>query len=127
MTWRKMAWNTGNRLDITSHFLNDGREELRTALRFVAVPYQIPRRCVAAYFPEANVLVPIASVALKSNTPTSKAVVVSLTLSQFHSDSAADREVSTPAQPFTASPSSQSTIRKFFVNFEESLIRLPII
>ena len=47
------------------------------APRFVAVPYEIPRRCVATYFPETNVLVPIGSVALRSNTPTSKAVVVS--------------------------------------------------
>jgi anaerobic selenocysteine-containing dehydrogenase len=91
------GWKAGDRLDITSHFSNNGHEELRTAPRFVAVPYEIPRRCVATYFPEANVLVPIASVAVKSNTPTSKAVVVSLEPSQFHSDSAADHEISTPA------------------------------
>jgi molybdopterin-dependent oxidoreductase alpha subunit len=70
-------WKPGELLDITSHFRNDGIEELRTAPRFVVVPYEIPRRCVATYFPEANVLVPIGSVALRSNTPTSKAVVVS--------------------------------------------------
>jgi molybdopterin-dependent oxidoreductase alpha subunit len=74
-------WKTGDQLDITSHFRNNGKEELRTAARFVAVPYEIPRRCVATYFPEANVLVPIGSVALKSNTPTSKGVIVSLRLS----------------------------------------------
>src|SRR2546421_4869588 len=28
-------------------------------------PYEIPRRCAAAYFPEANVLVPVRSVADK--------------------------------------------------------------
>jgi molybdopterin-dependent oxidoreductase alpha subunit len=72
------GWQSGDRLDITSHFWNDGVEELRTALSFVAVPYDIPRRCVATYFPEANVLVPINSVALRSNTPTSKAIVVTL-------------------------------------------------
>jgi molybdopterin-dependent oxidoreductase alpha subunit len=71
------GWKAGELLDITSHFRNDGKEELRTAPRFVAVPYEIPRRCAATYFPEANVLVPIGSVALRSNTPTSKAVVVS--------------------------------------------------
>jgi hypothetical protein len=32
---------------------------------------------MATYFPEANVLVPIGSVALRSNAPTSKTVVVS--------------------------------------------------
>jgi anaerobic selenocysteine-containing dehydrogenase len=89
------GWNAGDRLDITSHFKNEGHEELRTAPRFVAVPYEIPRRCVAAYFPEANVLVPIGSVALKSNTPTSKAVIVSLVPSKFRSDSAADHEIET--------------------------------
>jgi hypothetical protein len=33
---------------------------------------------VATYFPEANVLVPIDSVAEKSNTPTSKFVLVTI-------------------------------------------------
>ncbi len=75
---RDRGWKAGDRLDITSHFLKNGEEELRTAPCFLAVPYEIPRRCVATYFPEANVLVPIGSVALGSNTPTSKAVVVSL-------------------------------------------------
>ncbi|HYM74752.1 MAG TPA: FdhF/YdeP family oxidoreductase [Candidatus Dormibacteraeota bacterium] len=74
---KDQGWKAGIALDITSHFNNDGTEELRKALRFVAVPYEIPRGCVATYFPEANVLVPIDSVALRSNTPTSKAVVVS--------------------------------------------------
>jgi len=71
------GWKRGDLLDITSHFRNGGNYELRTAPRFVLVPYEIPRHCVATYFPEANVLVPIGSVALRSNTPTSKAVVVS--------------------------------------------------
>jgi hypothetical protein len=42
------------------------------------VPYQIPPRCAAAYFPETNVLVPIRSVADKSNQPASKSIIVSL-------------------------------------------------
>jgi molybdopterin-dependent oxidoreductase alpha subunit len=70
------GWKSGDRLDISSHFRNGAAQELRTARHFLAVPYEIPRRCVATYFPEANVLVPIGSVARKSNTPTSKAVVV---------------------------------------------------
>jgi len=78
---KEQGWKAGDRLDITSHFCNEGKDELRAARRFLAVPYEIPRRCVATYFPEANVLVPIVSVALRSNTPTSKAVVVSLALS----------------------------------------------
>jgi molybdopterin-dependent oxidoreductase alpha subunit len=64
----------GQLVDLTSHF-EDGE---RTAPRFVVVPYSIPRRCAATYFPEANVLVPIGSVADKSNTPASKSVVISL-------------------------------------------------
>ncbi len=82
------GWKAGDRLDITSHFQNNGKEELRMAPRFVLVPYEIPRRCVATYFPEANVLVPIGSVALGSNTPTSKAVIVSLAPTRFHDDGA---------------------------------------
>jgi molybdopterin-dependent oxidoreductase alpha subunit len=76
------GWRAGDRLDITSHFWGAAGEERRTALRFLVVPYEIPRRCVATYFPEANVLVPIDSVAKISNTPTSKAVVVSFVVSK---------------------------------------------
>ncbi len=48
----------------------------RVAHKFIVVPYPIPQSCAATYFPEANVLVPINSVAEKSNTPVSKAVVI---------------------------------------------------
>ncbi|HKN84515.1 MAG TPA: hypothetical protein VJW17_13800, partial [Pyrinomonadaceae bacterium] len=61
-------------VDLVSHF--EGEE--RIARRFVIVPYDIPRRCAATYFPEANVLVPVRSVALKSNTPASKSVVITI-------------------------------------------------
>jgi molybdopterin-dependent oxidoreductase alpha subunit len=61
-------------VDLISHF--EGEE--RIARRFVVVPYDIPRRCAATYFPEANVLVPVRSVAEKSNTPASKSVVISI-------------------------------------------------
>jgi anaerobic selenocysteine-containing dehydrogenase len=64
----------GQLVDLTSHF----EDEERTAPRFVVVPYSIPVGCAATYFPEANVLVPIRSVAEKSNTPASKSVVISL-------------------------------------------------
>ncbi len=37
-----------------------------------------PRGCAAAYFPEANVLVPLDSTADTSNTPTSKSVIIRL-------------------------------------------------
>ncbi|QNH62458.1 FdhF/YdeP family oxidoreductase [Hymenobacter sediminicola] len=61
-------------IDITSHF----KGEKRTVEKFVAVPYDIPKGNVSAYFPEANPLVPISSVAKTSNTPTSKYVVVTV-------------------------------------------------
>ncbi len=48
----------------------------RVAKNFIVIPFSIPRQCTATYFPEANVLVPINSVAQKSNTPTSKFVVI---------------------------------------------------
>ena len=66
--------NSQTLIDITSHY--EGQQ--RTVEKFVAVPYDIPRGNVAAYFPEANPLVPIGSVAKVSNTPTSKYVVVTV-------------------------------------------------
>lgn len=53
-----------------------GRE--RWARAFMVAPYRIPRGCIATYFPEANVLVPIDTTAAVSNTPTSKYVVVTV-------------------------------------------------
>ncbi|HVU95124.1 MAG TPA: FdhF/YdeP family oxidoreductase [Puia sp.] len=50
----------------------------RVAKSFVVVPYPIPRDCAATYYPETNVLVPIDSVAKKSNTPVSKLVIIRL-------------------------------------------------
>jgi molybdopterin-dependent oxidoreductase alpha subunit len=64
----------GAQVDLVSHFEN----EERIARRFVVVPYSIPRRCAATYFPETNVLVPLRNVAEKSNTPVSKSVVISI-------------------------------------------------
>lgn len=48
----------------------------RKAHRFIVIPFSIPRGCTATYFPETNVLVPIGSVAVKSNTPTSKMIAL---------------------------------------------------
>jgi anaerobic selenocysteine-containing dehydrogenase len=64
----------GQAVDLISHF--EGEE--RIAPRFIVVPYSIPRRCAATYFPETNVLVAVRSVAEKSNTPVSKSVVISI-------------------------------------------------
>jgi molybdopterin-dependent oxidoreductase alpha subunit len=58
----------GQIVDIYSHF----EGEVRRAPRFAIVPYAIARRSAAAYYPETNVLVPIRSVAAKSNQPAFK-------------------------------------------------------
>ena len=42
------------------------------------MPYAIPEGCAAAYYPETNVLVPIGSVAARSNTPAFKSIVITL-------------------------------------------------
>ncbi|MBC7545243.1 MAG: FdhF/YdeP family oxidoreductase [Candidatus Sericytochromatia bacterium] len=64
----------GGWVDLVSHF----QGERRTAHQFRIVAYSIPRRCAATYFPETNVLVPIGSFADRSQTPTSKSVVITL-------------------------------------------------
>ena len=71
---REQSLSAGQVVDLVSHF--EGEE--RIARRFIVVPYKIPRRCAATYFPEANALVPVRSVADKSNTPASKSVVITL-------------------------------------------------
>ncbi|MCJ7467828.1 MAG: FdhF/YdeP family oxidoreductase [Maribacter sp.] len=50
----------------------------RTAYNFLVVPYTIPRRNLAAYFPETNVLVPHNHYADRSKTPISKSIKVIL-------------------------------------------------
>jgi anaerobic selenocysteine-containing dehydrogenase len=68
----------GQLVDLASHF--KGRK--RVAEYFLVTPFEIPRGCAATYFPEANVLVPIDSVAERSNTPTSKFVVITVSPSR---------------------------------------------
>jgi anaerobic selenocysteine-containing dehydrogenase len=64
----------GQLVDLISHF----EGQTRVAERFIVVPFLLPRRCAAAYFPEANVLVPVDSVAEGSHTPTSKSIVITV-------------------------------------------------
>jgi hypothetical protein len=72
---RERNLKSGQVVDLTSHF-DDGIE--RKASHFIIVPYDIPRRCTATYFPETNVLVPIDSTADRSNTPVSKFVRITV-------------------------------------------------
>jgi anaerobic selenocysteine-containing dehydrogenase len=61
-------------VNLTSHF----EGERRTVRDFSVIPYDIPRRCTATYYPETNPLVALGSVAEISNTPASKSVVISI-------------------------------------------------
>jgi anaerobic selenocysteine-containing dehydrogenase len=68
------GFHDGDLVDVVS--VHDGVE--RRAPSFRAIAYPTARGCCAAYFPEANVLVPLESTAEGSRTPTSKSVVVRL-------------------------------------------------
>ena len=68
------CWEEFDEVSITSKF----EKKVVTSDRWRVVEYDIPRGTVATYFPEANVLIPLNSVADKSNTPTSKSVVVNI-------------------------------------------------
>src|SRR5271170_6713750 len=69
-----MNLKAGQIVDIYSHF----EGEVRKAPRFAIVPYEIARRNAAAYYPETNVLIPIRSVAAKSNQPAAKCIRITL-------------------------------------------------
>jgi len=61
-------------VDVTSHY--DGTTI--TSSEWTVIPYKIPKRNIAAYFPEANELVPLDSTADISNTPTSKWIICTI-------------------------------------------------
>ena len=67
--------DSNSTVDITSLFKGVERKSKSWHL----VPYDIPSGNVATYFPEANELIPLESVAIGSNTPTSKSVRVKIT------------------------------------------------
>ncbi|WP_374949326.1 FdhF/YdeP family oxidoreductase [Mucilaginibacter sp.] len=76
----KAGFLQGDKVDIFNYY--DGIE--RVARLFVIVPYDIPERNTAVYYPEGNVLVPINSVAIKSNCPTTKLIFVKIKKHQPH-------------------------------------------
>lgn len=65
----------GSPVDIYSHWPGQDGRVLRG---YRAVSYPTKKGCVAAYFPEANELIPRESVAEVCNTPTSKQTVVTV-------------------------------------------------
>ena len=76
-----------NEKDMANHHLQDGEVvDLfnnhggieRIARQFIVVRYNIPEKCIATYYPETNVLVPLKSVSDISNQPASKSVIVNI-------------------------------------------------
>ena len=70
----RFGYKAGDKVDLYN--FHNGKE--RVARNFIIIEFSIPEGCTATYFPETNVLVPIDSVAEKSNTPTSKMVILKL-------------------------------------------------
>jgi len=71
----ELGFDDGEMVDVYSEW-EDQPDRVLRGLRIVAYPSA--KGCAAAYFPEANVLVPLDSTAIGSNTPVSKAIVVRL-------------------------------------------------
>jgi molybdopterin-dependent oxidoreductase alpha subunit len=65
---------TRDKVEISSHF----NGTVRNSKHWIVIPYKIPKRNIAAYFPEANELVPLDSTADISNTPTSKWIICTI-------------------------------------------------
>ncbi len=78
---RELGLTDGQRVDVFSEWPGESDRVLRN-LRVVS--YDTARGCAAAYYPEANVLVPLASASDRSNTPVSKAVIVRLEPAAVH-------------------------------------------
>lgn len=75
----ELGFAAGDLVNVISEWTAaDGSLEERRAVRFRIVAYPTAKGCAAAYYPEANPLVPLNSVAEKSNTPVSKAVIIRL-------------------------------------------------
>ena len=99
---REAGLQQGEFVDLTSHF----QGENRTAAHFQIAPYEIPRRCTATYYPEANPLVHVGSVGEISNTPASKSLVISMSpLSGYGGSDAPLEEATLPGQAPTHHPS----------------------
>jgi formate dehydrogenase major subunit len=94
-----LGFRNGDFVDITTRWDDDDR--IRRADSFRIVEYDTPRGSAAAYYPETNPLVPLDSTAIASNCPTSKSVIVSLTLA---------RAGNPPAQPAAGPAADQNEV-----------------
>ena len=72
-----LGLSKGSVVDLSSEM----KSELVVSPNWFVVPYEIPEGNIATYFPESNVLIPLDSVADRSNTPTSKSVPISISKS----------------------------------------------
>ncbi|MFP7761335.1 FdhF/YdeP family oxidoreductase [Marisediminicola sp. LYQ85] len=90
----ELGLHDGQSVDIYSEWRDEPDRVLR---KFRVVSYPTARGCAAAYFPEANVLVPLASASEASNTPVSKAVVVRLEPAEVREGTPAGAPVGTGA------------------------------
>ncbi len=72
---RKQGLEAQQLVDLTSRF--DG--QTRTLRGFRAIPFDLPARCAATYYPEGNARVPLDQFADKSRTPAYKSVIISVT------------------------------------------------
>ena len=68
-----LGMQAGERVDLES-LCDDGVP--RHARGFLLAAHDIPRGCLAAYYPETNALVPLSSFADEARTPTSKSIPV---------------------------------------------------
>ena len=75
---KQLGLASGSLVDLFGCHSTKNQNLTRVAKHFMVVPYEIPESCVATYFPEANVLVPIDQYARKSHTPASKSVVIKI-------------------------------------------------
>ncbi len=71
---QQLGFSSQEVVDLVSAY--EGQE--RVAQHFKVIPYKIPKRNLAAYFPETNILVPVNHFADKSQTPISKSIIVKM-------------------------------------------------
>ena len=78
---KDLGLKAGDWVDLTSLYVDEagGEVQQRRAERFLLVAYDIPRGCLASYYPETNPLVPLESFSVEARTPTSKSIPVMLT------------------------------------------------
>ncbi|MCL1074219.1 FdhF/YdeP family oxidoreductase [Shewanella dokdonensis] len=70
---QQLGLKTGDLVDITSLWHDDVERQITG---FKAIPHEIAKGNLAAYFPEANALIPLDSYGDRSETPTSKSIAV---------------------------------------------------